>query len=130
VNAVEIPGPGVIAIGGGWEIHDSIQVMFQTSDYGMHWYENAHDGLAPWNKSIAFSDSVNGYGVGYDGRIIKSDDAGRNWGWPAVPVNRDLNKIIYAGAGTYFIAGGNKAHDSIQTILKKYRLRKQLACGL
>ena len=118
VNAVEIPGPGLISIGGGQETRDSVQIMFQSSDYGLTWHENNHDGLAPWNKSIAFSDLLNGYGVGYDGRIIKSNDAGLNWGWPAIPINRDFNKIIYAGRGTYFVAGGNKTNDSIQTILK------------
>jgi len=118
VNAVEIPGPGVISIGGGQEANDSTQVMFQTNDCGLTWTENAHDGLAPWNKSIAFSDSLNGYGVGYDGRIIRTDDAGLNWGYAVYPINRDFNKIVYAGNGTYFVAGGNKTNDSIQTILR------------
>ena len=118
INAVEIPGMGIIAIGGGWETHDSIQIMLQTNDYGVTWNENNHDGPAPWNKSIAFSDSLNGYGVGYNGRIISSDDAGRNWGNPVAPINRNFNKIIYTGNGTYYVAGGNKTHDSIQTILK------------
>jgi len=118
VNAVEIAGPGVIAIGGGQEANNATQVMFQTSNYGLTWTENTHDGLAPWNKSIAFSDSVNGYGVGYDGRIIRTDDAGLNWGWAVAPIHRDFNKIVYTGNGTYYVAGGNKANDSIQTILK------------
>lgn len=118
INTVEILGPGVVTIGGGWETHDSVLIMFQTSDYGLSWYENAHDGPAPWNKSIAFSDSLDGYGVCNDGRIIKTDDAGRNWGWPVTPINRDLNNIVYTGSGTYYIAGGNKTQDSVQTILK------------
>lgn len=117
LNSVEIPSPGVIAIGGGWETMDSVQIMLQSSDYGSTWTENTHDGLAPWNKSIAFSDAQNGYGVGYDGRIIKSDDAGLNWGYQVYPVNRDLNKIIFVD-GTYYVAGGHKTNDSIQTILK------------
>jgi len=118
INALEILGPGVIAVGGGWETNDSVLIMFQTEDYGLSWYENAHDGPAPWNKSIAFSDSLDGYGVCNDGRIIKTDDAGRNWGWPVTPINRDLNNIVYTGSGTYYIAGGNKTQDSVQTILK------------
>jgi len=118
INSIELLGPGTVAIGGGREANDSIQVMFQSEDYGLSWYENAHDGLAPWNKSMAFSDSLNGIAVGYEGRIIKSGDAGRNWGFNVYPVNRDLNKIVYSGAGTFYVAGGNKTHDSIQTILK------------
>lgn len=118
VNTVDIRGPGVIAIGGGWEKNDSTQIMMQTTDYGLNWYENAHDGLAPWNKSIAFSDSLNGFGVGYDGRIIRTDDAGMNWGWAVAPMPRDLNKIVYAGYGVYYIVGGNSANDSTQTVIK------------
>jgi len=118
VNTVAILSPGVIAIGGGHETHDSVQVMFQSSDYGLSWYENAHDGLLPWNKSIAFYDTKNGFGVGYDGRIIKTDDAGMNWASPTVPINRDFNKIFYVGAGIFYVAGGNKTNDSMQTIVK------------
>ena len=118
VNAIEIPGPGTIVIGGGREALDSIQIMFRGDNYGLSWTENSHDGLAPWNKSIAFSDSIHGYGAGYDGRIIYSDDGGYNWGYPIYPVNRDFNKIIHVDPNTYFIAGGNKTHDSVQTILK------------
>lgn len=118
INTIELLGPGIIAIGGGQESHDSIQVMFQSSDYGLSWYENAHDGPSPWTRSMAFSDSVSGLAVGYGGKIIRSDDAGRNWGHNFVPVNRNLNKIVYAGSGIYYVAGGNKSNDSIQTILK------------
>jgi len=118
INSIELLGPGIIVIGGGQESRDSIQVMFQSNDYGLSWYENAHDGLAPWIRSIAFSDADSGYAVGYEGRIIKSGDAGRNWGFTVYPINRDLNKIVYAGSGTYYVAGGNKTHDSIQTILR------------
>jgi len=118
VNTIELLGPGIIVVGGGWETRDSVQIMVQTTDYGLTWYENAHDGPAPWNKSVAFHDSLNGYGVCYDGKIIMSDDAGRNWDQSAIPINRDLNKIIYVDAGTYYVAGGNKTRDSIQTILK------------
>jgi len=118
VNSVDIPAPGVIAAGGGHETIDSIQIMFQSVDYGATWNENTHDGLIPWNKSIAFSDALNGYGVGDNGRIIKTTDAGLNWGWPVSPIDRTLNKIFYAGAGRYYAAGGNKANDSTQTILK------------
>ncbi len=117
INSIGIPSPGVIAIGGGFETRDSVQIMFQSPDYGLTWYENPNDGPAPWNRSIAFSNAINGFGVGYGGRIITTYDAGRNWIYPATPINRDLNKIVHV-AGTYYVAGGNKARDSIQTILK------------
>jgi photosystem II stability/assembly factor-like uncharacterized protein len=118
VNAVEILGPGIIAIGGGWKTNDSVLIMCQTENYGVSWYENAHDGLGPWNKSIAFYDAFNGFGVGSNGWIIDSWDKGRNWDLYATPTTRDLNKIVYAGGGVFYVAGGMKKNDSIQTILK------------
>ncbi len=118
INTVKILSLGEIAIGGGQETNDSIQIMFHTDDYGQTWIENEHDGLAPWNKSIAFSDPINGFGAGNDGRIIKTDDGGLHWGFAVTPVNRDWNKIVNVNAQTYYVAGGNRSNDSIQSILK------------
>ncbi|MEI6750446.1 MAG: YCF48-related protein [Bacteroidota bacterium] len=91
--------------------------MFQTTDYGVTWHENVNDGFAPWNKSIAFSNSTTGFGVGFDGMIITSYDAGRTWDYPSDDINRDFNKIFYV-AGTFYVAGGNKTNDSVQSIIK------------
>ncbi len=118
INAITLPEAGAVAIGGGQESNDSIQIMFRGDNYGFTWTENAHDGPNPWNRSIAFSDSLHGYAVGYDGRIISSDDGGYNWGHDVYPINRDFNKIINVNPTTWFVAGGNKTNDSIQTILK------------
>ncbi len=118
INTVAIPIQGHIAIGGGSESNDSVQIMFLSSDYGLSWVENEHDGLAPWNKSIAFSNPINGLGAGYGGRIIRTDDGGLHWGNAIYPVNRDWNKIVYAGGLTYYAAGGNRSNDSVQSVLK------------
>jgi len=118
INTIETPAPGLIIVGGGHEARDSVQTIFQSTDYGVTWIENPHDGLAPWNRSIAFSDRLHGIAVGYDGRIIRTDDAGQDWGYNMYPINRDFNKVVYTGSGTYYVAGGNKTRDSIQTILK------------
>ena len=75
VNAVEILGPGIIVTGGGWEANDSAQIMYQTADYGVTWFENPYDGLAPWNKSVAFSNATNGFGeVAIHARRVASLD--------------------------------------------------------
>ncbi len=118
INTIDIPDDGAIAIGGGQESNDSIQIMFRGDNYGLSWTENAHDGPNPWNRSIAFSDSLHGFGVGYDGRIIYSDDGGYNWGYAVYPIDRNLNKIVNVDPTTWFVAGGNEANDSIQTILR------------
>ncbi len=118
INTVAVMVGGVIVVGGGHESNDSVQIMFRSDDYGQTWVENQHDGYAPWNKSIAFSGLVNGFGVGNNGRIIQSNDGGLNWGYATYPANRDFNKIVNVNARTYYIVGGNQMHDSIQTVVK------------
>ncbi len=118
VNTVYITAPGHIIVGGGNQSNDSIQIILKTQNYGLSWVENAYDGLAPWNKSMAFADTLNGVGVGDDGRIIKSDDGGLNWGWVVSTINRDFNKIVNTDSLTYYAAGGNQTGDSVQTVIK------------
>ncbi len=118
VNTVSIPAPPSIVIGGGREANDSFQIMFHSNDYGHTWIENEHDGLAPWNKTIAFGDAANGLGAGNDGRIIRTDDGGLHWGFATYPINRDFNKIVSVNTQTYYAAGGNQKNDSIQTVVK------------
>lgn len=118
INAVDILKPGNIITGGGRESNPAFQIMFSSPDYGLTWYENQHDGLAAWNKSLAFADTLNGYGVGDWGRIIKTDDGGLNWGYAVFPINRTLNKIVNVTPLMYYAVGGTEANDSMQTILK------------
>lgn len=118
INTLAVMKNGHIAIGGGKESLDSIQIMFLTKDYGATWNENAHDGLASWNKSIAFADSANGVGVGYQGRIIRTNDGGANWGNAVSPIQRNLNKVTHITAQTYFAVGGIDSINKIHTILK------------
>ena len=115
-NAVDILKPGYILLGSGHEAADSMQFMLQSPDYGNTWHENPHDGLASWNKSIAFADTLNGLGAGYQGRIISTNDGGLNWGHAVFPINRNFNKIVTASTLVYYAAGG--MNDSIQTIIK------------
>ena len=118
INSVHALGSGSIALGGGKDGSDSVQLMFHTNNYGTTWAENSHDGYAPWIKSIAFADMVNGFGAGTHGRIIQTIDSGVHWGFAVNPVDRTWNKIVNVDAQTYFIAGGIQSNDSMQTILK------------
>ena len=117
VNSIAIQKPGVIAIGGGGQ-SPAIQTMFYTNDYGAIWNENPADGSSmPCNKSIAFADSMVGFGVGDNGAIIKSIDGGSNWTTPGTtPTTRTLNKVVCVNALTYYAVGGQK--DSVQTVVK------------
>ncbi len=118
INAVDILKPGYIVLGGGKVSNDSVQVMFVSQNYGATWNENPGDGLMSCNKSITFSDSVNGFGVGYEGRIIKTADGGMNWGNAVFPIARDFNKVVNASPILYYAVGGSKTNSSMQTILK------------
>ncbi len=118
INAIDILKHGHIVLGGGRESFDSLQIMFATVDYGLTWTENEHDGYAACNKSIAFSDTSNGLGVGDWGRIISTGDGGAHWGNEVYPINRNFNKIVNIAPLTYYAVGGKESHDSMQTIIK------------
>jgi len=115
-NTVDILKPGYIVCGGGQQSGDSLQIMFMSPDYGVTWNENLYDGPASWNKSIAFADSLNGLGAGYQGRIISTIDGGVTWGNAVFPVNRNFNKIVNISPLIYYAVGG--INDSVQTIIK------------
>ncbi len=118
VNTVKCTGHGTVVLGGGRETNDSVQVMFYTDNYGQTWTENEHDGLAPWNKSIAFRDVIHGLGVGNRGRVVKTDDGGLHWGYATYPTTRDLNKIFRVSNQTYYAVGGKRGNDSVQVVIK------------
>ena len=107
-NTVDILKPGYIVSGGGKQAN--------STDYGTTWNEDANDGYASWNKSIAFADTLNGLGAGYQGRIISTNDGGVTWGNAVFPVNRNFNKIVNVSPLVYYTVGG--INDSIQTIIK------------
>ena len=115
-NVVEILKQGSIVAGGGRLSPDSLQIMFSSRDYGQTWTENQNDGLFSWNKSIAFTDSLNGIGVGDNGRIIRTVNGGLTWNNSASPIARNFNKIINVSPLIYYAVGGLK--DSVQTIIK------------
>ena len=118
INAVDILKQGHVVIGGGKDSPDSVQIMFSSSDYGTTWNENMHDGIASWNKSIAFADSVNGIGVGSQGRIISTNDGGIFWGHSINPINRDFNKVVNVTPRLYYAVGGISSANAMQTIIK------------
>ena len=117
INSAAITKPGNIVIGGGGiQSGNSLQLMFHSSDYGTTWVENQADGLAEQNNSIAFADSLNGFGVGPGGRIISTQDGGNSWINPVYPFARDWKKIVNVSSLTYYVVGG--INDSVQTVFK------------
>ena len=126
-NSIAILNPSHILIAGGNESNDSIEDVFRSDNYGVYWticpIGNIPTGLSSWIKSIAFADTLTGYGVGYNGKMIYSSDGGASWNFGSSPIDRNWNKVVYAGPSTLFVAGGwqigDMTHtDSSQTILK------------
>ena len=127
INSVAILDPNVIVVAGGNERNDSIECAFSTNTYGLLWnfdvLGNIPSGLSSWITSITFKDSQNGYGVGFNGKMISTNDGGAVWSFGNSPVIRHWNKVVYSGVNTLFAAGGWQAgdsihHDSTQTIIK------------
>ena len=127
INSVAILDPNVIVVAGGNERNDSIESVFSSNTYGLLWnfdiLGNISSGLSSWITSIAFKDSLNGYGVGFNGKMIYTNNGGSVWAFGNTPVIRHWNKVVYAGVNTLFAAGGWQRGDSIhpdstQTIIK------------
>ncbi len=118
INAVDILKPGYIVIGGGRQSGDSLQIMFSSPDYGLTWNENTHDDFASWNTSFAFADTIHGYGVGFQGRIISTEDGGLHWGQAVFPINRNFRKIINVTPQSYYAVGGFSSVSTMQTIIR------------
>jgi len=120
INSVGILNPDHIISAGGNEFNDSLQSIFFSGDQGFSWEINPLDDISAWIKSIDFTDSMHGIGVGYSGKMVKTYDGGHVWAQTVTPVSntRHFNKVFFLDSLTGFVAGGWRAHDSIQTILK------------
>ncbi len=91
--------------------------IFTSDDYGLSW-DFIFDNPYPWIKSIAFSDTLHGFVVGFNGVMAKSLNGYTNWSYVTPPVVTDYNKVVYADAQTLFAVGGNKNNDFVQLIIK------------
>ena len=115
INAVDILKPGYIVIGGGSNGVTPFQIMFSSPDYGVTWHENMLDAVTSWNKSVAFADTIHGFGVGAQGRVINTGDGGYSWPNVNQVTGRDFNKIVNVSPLIYYAVGGES--DSVQTIV-------------
>jgi photosystem II stability/assembly factor-like uncharacterized protein/phosphodiesterase/alkaline phosphatase D-like protein len=119
VNAVKILKQDVIIAAGGNLSNDSIQALYRSDDGGLSWQENPGDYISSWIKSIAFADTLHGFGVGFNARMVYTSNGGYNWTTGSSPINRHLNKVIYLNAHSLIAVGGEPdAANSMQTIMK------------
>ncbi len=119
VTSVKILKPGVFIAAGGNAYNDSIQALFRSDDGGLTWKENPTDTISSWIKSIAFKDTLNGFGVGYNSKMVYTTDGGYNWITVDAPLTRHLNKVIYLNNHTLIAVGGEPdTANSLQTVMK------------
>ena len=123
INSIVILDSTTVVLAGGNLYEDSIQSIYRADDKCAT-FRSFIDTVTSWIKSIAFTDTANGFGVGFNGKMIYTHDGGRSWTWGSSPLIRDFNKVDYTNAHTLLVAGGwlksdnNYRTDSMQTILK------------
>ncbi len=117
VNTIAILDRNAIVVGGGNLSNDSLQALYRSNDYGLMWNMNPTDNISSWIKSISFSDTLHGFGVGFNGKMVSTADGGRSWIFRHSPVERHFFKVEYVSASTLFAVGGNYLSDTM-TILK------------
>ena len=127
VNSIAIPGPGVIFGAGGHEYNDSIQSIWRTESFGLSWDQNPigniPTNLSSWITSIAFTDSLNGFGVGDNGKMVSTNNGGNSWSFASTPIIRNFNKVVYASPTVLYAVGGVfgdsiHGYPGTQTIVK------------
>lgn len=56
-------------------------VMYQSTDYGKSWFNTIDKDVDPqWGiDNVSFNDTLNGFATGQFGKIIMTNDGGKNW---------------------------------------------------
>lgn len=130
INSLKFLSPYKILYGGGNEFYGSLQELWTSNNLGLEWEIGIITPPGqPWIKSLAFSDTLQGYAVGDSATILKTEDGAHNWtGIPKPIQNREFHKIIYVTPKIMFIVGGSIPYpeiiiggghvDTFQTIIK------------
>jgi photosystem II stability/assembly factor-like uncharacterized protein len=118
IYSIVIINPQNITISGGFDYTDPIEAVYHSSDFGLDWPENPSDTISFCVRSIAFADTMHGFGTGFFGGWVHSGDGGHTWTRDTLPVARNFFKAIYATPSIAFMAGGEELGSNMQTILK------------
>ncbi len=101
-------GRDIVTMVGGWPQNDSISYMAYTNDGGQLWhFEDIFPG-AMLNAAVFFNDG-RALAAGYNEKLYKSSNRGRNWTLSSFNVNlnhRNINAMVRYGSNTCFAAGG------------------------
>jgi photosystem II stability/assembly factor-like uncharacterized protein len=118
IYSIVITSPQNITISGGNDYTDPIEAVYHSTDFGLDWPENPLDSISFCVRSIAFADTIHGFGTGFFGGYVHTTDGGHVWTRDTLPVARNFFKAIYATPSTAFMAGGEELGSNMQTILK------------
>ena len=118
IYSIVIFNPQNITISGGNDYNGSLESVFHSHDFGLNWDESPADTFNFDVRSIAFSDSMHGFGSGFFGNFVRNSDGGYIWPRDTLPINRNFFKAIYATPSEAFLAGGEEIGNNMQTILK------------
>ena len=116
INAVHIQNPTNVFVAGGHFSNDSIQSVMSTD--GLNW-NFLFD--VPFVRSLLndmyFTDSLTIYACGYNGGMLKSNDAGQHWHYQTTPIpGRNYRKLTFTSPLKGFAVGSNYP-DSLETII-------------
>src|ERR1043165_6314520 len=74
-----ITNPGNMYTGGGFEVAEEFEEYFHSTDCGLGWDVGSAGGPTSTTVSILFTDSMTGYVVCLNGKVVKTTNAGSNW---------------------------------------------------
>jgi photosystem II stability/assembly factor-like uncharacterized protein len=118
IYSIHLLGDNTIIATGGRLTNDSLQSAFKSTNKGLMWNVN-YDIIAPLINATSFYNNQTGYGVGNNGKTIKTTDGGETWGASTSPLNRHFHAISYINEQTLIAVGGrNSGSDTLQTIVK------------
>ena len=123
INSIVLLNPQNITISGGSDYNDAMEAVFHCTDFGLNWNESPADTFGFVVRSLAFSDTMHGFGSGFFGNFVRTSDGGVTWPRDTLPIKRNFFKAIYATPTKAFLAGGEELGANMQTILMVFMRR-------
>ena len=118
IYSIVIRNPHDISISGGSDYSASIEGIYNSNDDGLNWNENPADTFSFCVRSIAFADSLHGFGSGFFGNYVHTSDGGVTWPRDTLPISRNFFKALYTSPTKAFLVGGEELGSNLQTILR------------
>ncbi len=112
ISASAVLRPYNLQVGGGVEVAEQFEDFLLSFDGGILWNVWGTDTPTSRVMCMAFKDSLNGCGVCYMGKMVRTTDGGNVWNKVQTFSNRNFFKVIYVTPQVLFIAGGSQTLDT------------------